>query len=48
MTRYRPYRKNDQDHLEQNNWTPVRQRAGYPRLEQPELIPWINDLYRTW
>jgi hypothetical protein len=48
MTRSRPYRKNDQAHVEQKNWTHVRQLLGYQRLEQPELIPLINDLYHTW
>lgn len=48
MTRSRPYRKNDQAHVEQKNWTHVRQLLGYQRLDLPELIPLINDLYRTW
>src|SRR5512136_1672005 len=48
LTRSRPYKKNDQAHVEQKNWTHVRQLLGYQRLEQPELIPLINDLYRTW
>jgi hypothetical protein len=48
LTRSRPYRKNDQAHVEQKNWTHVRQLLGYERLEQPELIPLINDLYRAW
>ncbi len=48
MTRSRPYRKNDQAHVEQKNWTHVRQLLGYQRLEQPELIPLLNDLYCTW
>lgn len=48
LTRSRPYRKNDQAHVEQKNWTHVRQLLGYQRLEKPELIPLINDLYRTW
>jgi transposase len=48
MTRSRAYRKNDQAHVEQKNWTHVRQLLGYQRLEQPELIPLINDLYQTW
>ena len=26
----------------------MRQLLGYERLELPELIPLINDLYRTW
>jgi hypothetical protein len=48
LTRSRPYRKNDQAHVEQKNWTHVRQLLGYQRLEQPELVPGINELYRTW
>jgi len=48
LTRSRPYRKNDQAHVEQKNWTHVRQLLGYQRLEQPELVPLINELYRSW
>ena len=48
MTRSRPYRKNDQAHVEQKNWTHVRQLLGYQRLEQPELVPLLNELYRSW
>ena len=48
LTRSRPYRKNDQAHGEQKNWTQVRQLLGYQRLENPELLPLINELYRTW
>lgn len=48
LTRSRPYRKNDQAHVEQKNWTHVRQLLGYQRLENPEWIPLINELYRIW
>ena len=48
LTRSRPYRKNDQAHVEQKNWTHVRQLLGYQRLERPALVPLINELYRTW
>ena len=48
MTRSRPYRKNDQAHVEQKNWTHVRQLLGYQRLDSSDLIPFINELYRTW
>ena len=48
LTRSRPYRKNDQAHVEQKNWTHVRQLLGYQRQERPELVPLINELYRTW
>jgi hypothetical protein len=33
FTRSRPYRKNDNAHVEQKNWTHVRQLVGYVRLE---------------
>ena len=26
----------------------MRQLLGYQRLEQPQLVPLINQLYRTW
>jgi hypothetical protein len=48
MTRSRAYRKNDQAHVEQKNWTHVRQLLGYHRLESEELVPLINDLYLAW
>lgn len=48
LTRSRPYRKNDQAHVEQKNWTHVRQLLGYERFGIPELVPLINELYLTW
>ena len=45
LTRSRPYRKNDNAHVEQKNWTTARQLLGYVRLENPELVPLINDIY---
>lgn len=33
FTRCRPYKKNDQCHVEQKNWTVVRQHIGYARYE---------------
>jgi hypothetical protein len=45
LTRSRPYRKNDNAHVEQKNWTHARQLLGYARLDNPELVPLINDLY---
>lgn len=44
-TRSRAYRKNDNAHCEQKNWTHVRQLFGHDRLEHPELVPLMNDLY---
>lgn len=48
MTRSRPYRKNDQAHVEQKNWTHVRQLLGYERLGKPEVVPLMNELYLSW
>jgi hypothetical protein len=45
MTRSRPYRKNDNAHVEQKNWTHVRHLFGYDRFDDPHLVPLINDLY---
>lgn len=36
FTRSRPYKKNDQAHIEQRNWTVVRQVIGYGRYESPK------------
>jgi hypothetical protein len=44
-TRSRAYRKNDNAHCEQKNWTHVRQLFGHDRLEHPELVALMNDLY---
>lgn len=45
FTRGRPYRKNDNAHVEQKNWTLVRKLIGYSRLETPEQLAWLNALY---
>ena len=37
FTRSRPYKKNDNAHVEQKNWTHVRQLFGYERLDNTEL-----------
>lgn len=47
FTRSRPYKKNDNAHVEQKNWTHVRQLLGSERLEHPELVELINDLCRN-
>lgn len=46
FTRSRPYHKDDNGHVEQKNWSQVRQLLGYDRLEDPELVAQINTLYR--
>ncbi len=48
QTRSRPYRKNDQAHVEQKNYTHVRQLLGYERLGQSELLEPINGLLEEW
>jgi hypothetical protein len=45
FTRSRPYRKNDNAHVEQKHWTHVRQLFGYDRFDQPQLVDLMNDLY---
>lgn len=48
-TRSRAYRKNDNAHCEQKNWTHVRQLFGHDRFGHPELVLLMNDLYaREW
>jgi hypothetical protein len=44
FTRGRPYRKNDNAHVEQRNWTHVRQHFGYERYDHPAVVPLINAL----
>lgn len=46
MTRSREYRKNDNCHVEQKNWTRVRELFAYDRFADSELIPAMNVLYR--
>jgi hypothetical protein len=44
-TRSRAYRKNDNAHCEQKNWTHVRQLFGHDRFGHPELVALMNNLY---
>ncbi len=48
FTRSRPYHKNDNGHVEEKNWTHVRQLLGYDRLDDPALVEAINRLYRQY
>jgi len=45
FTRSRPYHSNDNAHVEQKNWTHVRQVFGYHRFDNPKLVKLMNDLY---
>jgi len=45
FTRGRPYKKDDNAHIEQKNWTHVRKLLGYARYDSPEALRAINALY---
>jgi len=47
FTRGRPYKKDDNAHVEQKNWTHVRKLLGYVRYDSPAALAAINDLYRN-
>lgn len=45
FTRGRPYKKDDNAHIEQKNWTHVRKIFGYVRYDKEEALEAMNDLY---
>jgi hypothetical protein len=45
FTRSRPYRKNDQAHIEQKNWSVVRHTIGYDRLETADELDLLKSIY---
>lgn len=46
FTRGRPYKKDDNAHIEQKNWTHVRKLLGYVRYDTPAAQGAIHRLYR--
>jgi hypothetical protein len=46
FTRGRPYKKDDNAHIEQKNWTHVRKLLGYVRYDTPAAQAAIHHLYR--
>jgi hypothetical protein len=46
FTRGRPYKKDDNAHIEQKNWTHVRKLLGYVRYDTPAAQTAIQALYR--
>src|SRR5512137_1614016 len=46
MTRSRPWKKDDNAHVEQKNWTHIRQCFGYERHDNPEVVEPINQLVK--
>ena len=45
FTRSRAYRKNDGCHVEQKNWSVVRQNVGYARFDTPEELKVLNEIH---
>jgi len=45
FTRSRPYKKNDQAHVEQKNWSVVRRTVGYDRLEGEQEYQLLQSIY---
>lgn len=46
FTRSRAYRKNDQAHIEQKNFSTVRKIIGYQRLETEKQLKTLNQIYQ--
>lgn len=45
FTRSRPYKKNDQAHVEQKNWSVVRHTVGYDRWETEQELALLERVY---
>jgi hypothetical protein len=45
FTRGRPYKKNDNAHIEQKNWTHVRKLMGYVRYDSATSLTAMNAVY---
>lgn len=45
FTRSRPYRKNDNAHVEQKNRQYVREYVGYQRYDTENDVGWLNEVY---
>lgn len=48
FTRSRAYRKNDNCHVEQKNFTHVRELFGYDRLDRSEIVDEMNRIYKNY
>lgn len=44
-TRSRAYKKNDNAHIEEKNWTHIRQYLGYDRFDNQEIVSKLNNFY---
>jgi len=47
FTRSRPYKKNDQAHIEGKNYQSVRKMMGYERIESLDIVDLMNDIYKN-
>lgn len=47
FTRARAYQKNDNAHIENKNWTHIRQYIGYQRFQHHSLATQLNDIYTS-
>ena len=47
FTRSRPYHSDDKAHVEQKNWTHVRQLFGYERFDNQAVVAMMNELYKN-
>lgn len=47
FTRSRAYYKNDNAHVEEKNWTNIRQYLGYSRFDKQEIVGKLNELYNN-
>lgn len=47
FTRGRAYKKDDNAHIEQKNWTHVRKLMGWNRYDTPTAVNAMNDLYKN-
>lgn len=47
FSRGREYRKNDQAHVEEKNWSVVRRYTGYRRYDNPSQVILLNKLYEV-
>lgn len=46
FTRSRPYKKNDQAHVEQKNWSVVRRLVGYDHFETEEELALLKAVFQ--
>jgi len=48
FTRSREYKKNDQAHVEQKNWSVVRRLIGYRRYKSGKALRLLEAIYSDW